>query len=87
MSFPNFDPSQAQNNQFTSDNNGAAPGQAQTPQGMPQQQMPMMPQQGMPQQQPGQNPEMGVPFQGQGMEQGPGGAAPPSGADNKTTLW
>jgi hypothetical protein len=74
MSFPNFDPSQGQNNQFTGDNNGTAgPGQPQQPQGMPQQQ-------------PGQNPEMAPPFQGQGMEQGPVGTAPPGG-DSKTTLW
>jgi hypothetical protein len=88
MSFPNFDPSQGQNSQFTGDNNATTgPTQPQQPQGMQQQQMPMMQQQqGMPQQQPGQNSEMAPPFQGQGMEQGPGGNVP-QGGDSKTTLW
>ena len=89
MSFPNFDPSQGQNNQFAVDNNGTVgPNQSQQQQQMQQQQMPMMqPQQGMPQQQVGQNPEMQASFQGQGgMEQGSVGS-PPGGGDSKTTLW
>jgi hypothetical protein len=88
MSFPNFDPSQGQNNQFSGDNNGTAgPNQAQQQQAMQQQQMPMMqPQQGMVPQQVGQNPEMQPSFQGQGMEQGSVGSAP-GGGDSKTTLW
>lgn len=88
MSFPNFDPSQGQPNQFTGDNNGSAgPTSQQQPQSM-QQQMPMMaPQQGMPQQQVGQNPEMPPSFQGQGgMDQGSVGGVP-GGGDSKTTLW
>jgi hypothetical protein len=88
MSFPNFDPSQGQPNQFVGDNNGTAPGQPQQPQSMQQQQMPMMQAQGMPPQQPGPNQEMVPSFQGQGgMEQGSVGSAGPGGGDSKTTLW
>jgi hypothetical protein len=87
MSFPNFDPSQGQANQFSENNNGNATGPPQqAPPNMQPSGMPMMQQQGM-QQQGGPNAEVpGAPFQGQGgMEQGSVGSAP--GGDSKTTLW